>query len=720
MEEIDKYINKINSLSKEDYDKSFNIASKCSKLLNKDKDLARIILIYILNNWSNIHINTKKIWIDLIETMGFYPYIKKNEFDMQLDSLSDKIRYNTFASHYIDDIYLHLEQKKMLKYLFSEKNLILSAPTSFGKSLLIEEIIASKKYKNIIIIQPTLALLDETRRKLKKYKTNYKIIVNTTQTPSSTKGNLFLLTAERVVEYEFFNNIDFLIIDEFYKFSNKRNDSRTDILNNAFIKIINTFNPKFYMLGPNIDGISNGFAEKYNAIFYKTNYSLVECNIIDMSKNIENKKNKELVLFDLLYSLHNEQTIIYCSSPEKVRELARNFYYYLNEKKYTKKTNLPIIEWINKKITPDWILSKELEFGIGIHSAAIYKHMSNSIINYFNEGKLNYIFCTSTIIEGVNTSAKNVIIYDNKRGRNTLDYFDYSNIKGRSGRLMQHYVGTLYNFISPPNREEIIVDIPFYEQNKNSISNEILINIPKKDIKKENKERYDKLYEYEIELINIIKKNGMNIQGQHAIYNTLMHDIKTNNKRNIIWKQLPDWNQKLYILNLAFKHLFKEKDNLTRSAKQLCYFLQLYEKNDIKSMINNFVKNISEKSNDNEVKILDTAIGYSFKIIREWFQYKVPKAFRVIDNLQNYVCLKNNIESGSYSLYIQKLEGNFIKENLTILLEYGIPWETVKAIEQLIPDNINEDEVVTYIQKNKKLLYKTLMEYEKDCLEYFI
>jgi replicative superfamily II helicase len=40
-----------------------------------------------------------------------------------------------------------------------------SAPTSFGKSLLIEEIVASKKYKNIIIIQPTLALLDETRKK---------------------------------------------------------------------------------------------------------------------------------------------------------------------------------------------------------------------------------------------------------------------------------------------------------------------------------------------------------------------------------------------------------------------------------------------------------------------------------------------------------------------------------------------------------------------------
>jgi len=53
-----------------------------------------------------------------------------------------------------------------------------------------------------MIIQPTLALLDETRKKFKKYSTDYKIIVRTSQEPSENKGNLFLLTAERVMEYQ--------------------------------------------------------------------------------------------------------------------------------------------------------------------------------------------------------------------------------------------------------------------------------------------------------------------------------------------------------------------------------------------------------------------------------------------------------------------------------------------------------------------------------------
>jgi predicted GTPase len=52
---------------------------------------------------------------------------------------------------------------------------------------LIEEMIASGKYKNIVVIQPTLALLDETRRKMKKYSSEYKIIIRTSQEATTEK-----------------------------------------------------------------------------------------------------------------------------------------------------------------------------------------------------------------------------------------------------------------------------------------------------------------------------------------------------------------------------------------------------------------------------------------------------------------------------------------------------------------------------------------------------
>ena len=122
---------------------------------------------------------------------------------------------------------------------------MLSAPTSFGKSLLIEEIVASHLYSNIVIVQPTLALLDETRKKLQKYKEQYNIIVSTSQKPSTEKGNLFLFTGERVVDYPYFLRVDFFVIDEFYKLSLDRDDDRAPILNHAFYKKFQALIPKF-------------------------------------------------------------------------------------------------------------------------------------------------------------------------------------------------------------------------------------------------------------------------------------------------------------------------------------------------------------------------------------------------------------------------------------------------------------------------------------------
>lgn len=101
----------------------------------------------------------------------------------------------------------------------------------------------------MVIIQPTLALLDETRKKLYKYRDNYKIIVSTTQKPSVEMGNIFLLTAERVVEYQYFEEVEFFVIDEFYKLSLNRDDDRAIVLNFALYKLLG-FTEKFYLLGP--------------------------------------------------------------------------------------------------------------------------------------------------------------------------------------------------------------------------------------------------------------------------------------------------------------------------------------------------------------------------------------------------------------------------------------------------------------------------------------
>lgn len=264
-------------------DDSFKLIKYCNKLLKEDiaKNNVRLLLIYILDNWSKIDVNARQIWVDMIESVGFYPYLEKYKDQLQIDNTAGLIRKGFYKSKNLNNLYLHEEQKELLQKISLGKNMIISAPTSFGKSLLIEEIVSSNRYKNIVIIQPTLALLDETRKKLMKYASFYKVIVKTTQPASNEKGNIFLLTAERVLEYSYLPEIDFFVLDEFYKLSAKRDDERSDILNNAIYLLLKKHRASFMFLGPNIENISNGFAEMYNAEFYKTAYSLVANEEID-------------------------------------------------------------------------------------------------------------------------------------------------------------------------------------------------------------------------------------------------------------------------------------------------------------------------------------------------------------------------------------------------------------------------------------------------------
>lgn len=735
MDKTKEVVSEIEKIQKISFDESFKIISHCTQLLSQhsvEAELsARKIVIHILNNWEKVDSNVYEVWTDLIETLGFYPYIQKNRTNLKTTSFADDIRMSYFQSDFLDNTYLHKEQKKISNYLLSGKNVIASAPTSFGKSLLIEEIVASKKYRNIIIIQPTLALLDETRLKLKKYIDDYKIIVRTSQPYSEDKRNLFLLTAERVMEYEPLPPIDFLIIDEFYKLSLRRKDDRADTLNNAFLKVVNKFHPKFYFLGPNIDGITEGFAEKYDAIFYKSDFSLVDCNVIDKSYLIDwNKSDKQIdkqkveILCDLLNKLQNEQTLIYCSTPARARRMAKIYLEYVQRTGQEKSRPVPLIEWINKNISPEWSLAKELQYGVAIHDGSLQKHMGASIIKYFNEGSLKCIFCTSTIIEGVNTSAKNVILFDEKKGGSEIDFFDYSNIKGRSGRMMEHYVGRIFNFCHIPIQNRIVIDIPFYEQDPEILTNEILINIKKEDIKQEVRNRYDQIEALPADLLEIIKQNGVSVNGQIRIYNRLMSDLKSRDVlQNIQWSQLPTWDQMSYILEVAENNLFSFDDKRgVFSVKQLARYLNMYRtKKNIIEIVNDIynsrIESVKNLTDERKAKYYDEAVETAFHIYRHWFQFTVPKAFRVVDSIQRLICERRNMRSGSYSFFVQQLENDFIRENLSILVEFGIPSNAVRRLESVIPANLSEDGVIDYIRKKRNDMNKILLPYERERLE---
>lgn len=140
---------------------------------------------------------------------------------------------------------------------------------------------------------------------------------------------------------------------------------------------------------------------------------------------------------------HKENCIIYCASRASVHKYARE----LIEKLDCKYDCLPykdFLEHIDNHYGKDWILYKALSLGIGVHHGLIPKYLQKEIIKLFNDGYIDVLISTTTITEGVNTSAKNLIVTLAKKGNKSLRKFDAKNIAGRAGRFLQHYTGRVF------------------------------------------------------------------------------------------------------------------------------------------------------------------------------------------------------------------------------------------------------------------------------------
>ncbi|HBY2484992.1 TPA: helicase, partial [Klebsiella pneumoniae] len=98
----------------------------------------------------------KSLLLSMVRSVGLYPYIKP-----YLDEVSDDDRL-AYEIHRIDNVepgmVFHRLQAHVYNLLMQRKNVVLSASTSVGKSLVIDAILASKQYSKIVVVVPTIAL----------------------------------------------------------------------------------------------------------------------------------------------------------------------------------------------------------------------------------------------------------------------------------------------------------------------------------------------------------------------------------------------------------------------------------------------------------------------------------------------------------------------------------------------------------------------------------
>ena len=367
---------------------------------------------------------------------------------------------------YLQDIVFHQEQSPIYHRLLAGQNVVVqSTTTSFGKSKIIDAVLAARKFKNVVIVVPTLALIDETRRRLQsRFETYYHFVGHPSQSPVDGP-NVFIFTPERVVSYaDNFPMIDFFVVDEFYKIGGQNEEDRRVVsLNEAFYLLYKKHRARFYMLGPNIRAIAEGASRRFNFEFISTDFQTVACDVIPVHAPAEEKRFVRLV--EICRGL-SEQTLIYCKSLPQVNAVGECLLAGGVSGATPDTGNAG--DWLGREFHPDWILPRALQAGIAIHYGPLPRSIAHEMVRLFNDGRIQFLICTSTLIEGVNTKAKNVIIFDNMIAKQKLDYFTFNNIKGRSGRMFEHFVGRVFRFHEEPQAELPFVDFPLHTQDANT------------------------------------------------------------------------------------------------------------------------------------------------------------------------------------------------------------------------------------------------------------
>lgn len=353
-----------------------------------------------------------------------------------------------------------------------------SAPTSMGKSFMmrtfIKQQIMDGVKKNFALLIPTKALINEVTSELIESlttllkETDYRIVTSSGSMALEAKHNyIFVVTPERML-YILIDDpdlkIDYLFVDEahkissgdkrsafYYKVINKLEERHSDA--HIIFASPNIPNPRIYL-----DTLSKG---EWNI----DEESIVACRyapvsqlkyIIDLwERNIrifDSYSKKFILLHEMRcqYSLSKviawvgdkRHNIVYCKSKNDAIQFARD---YADTQDAIGDQKLEAFaETIRSDVHKEYYLAELVEKGVAYHIGYLPANIRMQLEDYYREGLIKTMFCTSTLLEGINLPAENLFITSYKKGLNNFSEVDFKNLVGRVGRAKYNLYGNVF------------------------------------------------------------------------------------------------------------------------------------------------------------------------------------------------------------------------------------------------------------------------------------
>lgn len=585
----------------------------------------------------------REAFSSLARATGLWNYIDKDDA-----ATTDLLLAETVTVPELDGVILHREQVAALNELLAGRNLILSAPTSFGKSLLIDALLASGKYSRVAIVLPTIALLDEFRRRLtRRFADRFELIMHPGDTPKDGRATIFLGTQERLINRTDLGKLDLTVVDEFYKLDPNRMDERSVTLNAAVSKLLNR-SSQFFFLGPNIDGVRFSGEARWKFEFLRTRFSTVAVDTYDLGTVAD----KEERLFEEIAEERHWPALVFVSAPDKANRLASR----ASEEMAISDGSADFAQWLAENVGPGWSLVQTVRFGFGVHHGRLPRAIASQMVRMFNQKDLPVLFCTSTLIEGVNTAAKTVLIFDKRINKEAYDFFTYSNIKGRAGRLGEHHVGQVYLFNEPPEQESTEV-APTLFGDQDDAPDDYVVHLEEQETTQRTDSRVARL-----KMALALDAAGLRLAASVGLENALAlkHAVSKALSENapLGWFGMPKYPEIRAVVELICT-VRRASDFGAFTASQLTYLINALR---LSKTMRGFLI-------DYDAKYTGKAEAHDnvFKFLRSC-EYGLPQHFSVIE-----MFVKQQVAQSDYSLFIQSISRWFKPEELKNLDEEGIP-----------------------------------------------
>lgn len=719
-------------------------------------------------------------------TKGKNALYHKKSLPYNLAGIKHQTIQNFYTSKVFSNNLLDKHQKEIVDCFqnLEVKRLLVSAPTSFGKTFILREILFlnQSRYNNILLVFPTIALLNENtesiRILLKSLKSSYIIINNVYSGIDLKDKHIFILTPERTLKLLADNldlQIDFFFFDEIYKIDEdfnvdenitstkdnttktKGQESRAKAFRIALYLLTKTV-PECYLAGPylNLNNMKAGLRN------YITNNSIKTIQVYfepTMRIEIDAWKKKSIQKHPILgvnpiniYSKGNlttqekisalikyiekkdlGQAIFYCSTPKHSMDYVRGVISSLSDT-ITKSINQDFIDHLKNRYgvklnngensAQHWSLVCALENGYGIHHGKFPKYVQNEILKMFNNHDFYYLFCTSTIIEGVNTNAQNVVIINNSVGSHTMSAFTIKNIKGRAGRYYHHYSGRVF-YTDRKQREiekenQLKLNFSTYDSrvlNDVDIDNTDILDLSDSNqiIKKQREEKFNR----KLLPDSVFIKNRLFARDTQEKYLRLLLE------RKVFIKFIPlignTSNIKLFLKNRMINTILEtmEESGIIEANKASMYHAVVsnYSINRTQGIIKHHIDTTQKKKNVSDITSeIDRAYINAFEQIRNIVEYEVPRLLCLFEALFSRAASLNGYDVSDFNMsaIIRFFELGVTTEFGLSLVEYGFPIDTIKEIEKKFPvlAELTTIQAIDFLRNNAKTVISIIDSFE--------